>query len=53
MVADMEELETMGASVIYPKKTQCKEGNISEGKWTNLFFQPQMDEQNLLEEIRN
>ena len=34
------------------KKTQCEGGAISK-KNGNLFFQPQMDESNLLEEIRN
>ena len=33
MVADIEELETMDASEIYSKKTQCKGSNISQRKW--------------------
>ena len=44
LVADIEELETMDASEIYSKKTQCKGSNISQRKrkihfssrrWTN------------------
>ena len=44
MVADIEELETMDASEIYSKKTQCERGDISQRKrriyfsnrrWTN------------------
>ena len=46
------ELETMDASEIYSKKTQCKGSNISQRKW-KLFLQPQMDESIFLEEIRN
>ena len=53
MVADIEELETMDASEIYSKKTQCKGSHISQKKKENSFFQSQMDESNLLEEIRN
>ena len=30
LVADLEELETMDASEIYAKKTQCERGNISQ-----------------------
>ena len=33
MVADIEELETMDASEIYSKKTQCKGSNISQKEW--------------------
>ena len=32
LVSDLEELETMDASEIYSKKTQCKRGNISTNK---------------------
>ena len=32
MVADIEELETMDASEIYSKKTQCKGSNLSQRK---------------------
>ena len=43
VIADLEELETMGASEIYSKKTQCERGDISPKKriyfsnrrWTN------------------
>ena len=44
LVADLEELETMDASEIYSKKTQCKRGDISQRnmiiyfsdrRWTN------------------
>ena len=35
------------------EKTQCERGGISQRKWINLFFQPQMDESNFLVEIRN
>ena len=44
LVADLEELETMDASEIYSKKTQCERGDISQRKKENLFFQSQMDE---------
>ena len=37
MVADMEELETMDASEIYSKKTQCKGSHISQTKWKIHF----------------
>ena len=37
MVADIEELETMDASEIYSKKTQCKGSNISQEKWKIHF----------------
>ena len=37
MVADIEELETMDASEIYSKKTQCKGSNISQKKWKIHF----------------
>ena len=43
LVADLEELETMDASEIYSKKTQCERGDISQTRriyfsnrrWTN------------------
>ena len=44
LVADLEELETMGASDIYSKKTQCERGDtsqkarriyLSNRRWTN------------------
>ena len=37
MIADIEELETMDASEIYSKKTQCKGSNISQKKWKIHF----------------
>ena len=52
VVADVEELETMDASEIYSKKTQCERSDISQRKKQNLFFQSQMDESNTLEEIK-
>ena len=36
-VADLEELETMEASEIYSKKTQCEGSNISQRNW-NMYF---------------
>ena len=45
LVADLEELETMDASEIYSKKTQCKGSDISQRKWKIYIFQSQMDEQ--------
>ena len=47
LVADLEELETIDASEIYSKKTQCERGDISQRKriiyfsnrrWTNQTF---------------
>ena len=52
LVADIEELETMDASEIYSKRLNAKEV-IFPKKMENPFFQSQMDESNLLEEIRN
>ena len=52
LVADIEELETMDASEIYSKRLNAKEV-IFPKKKENLFFQPQMDESNFVEEIRN
>ena len=37
LVADIEELETMDASEIYSKKTQCKRDDISQRKWKIHF----------------
>ena len=51
LVADLEELETMDASEIYSKRLNAKEV-IFHKKMENLFFQPQMDESNFLEEIK-
>ena len=50
MVADVEELETTDASEIYSKRLNAKEVIFPKEK---LFFQPQMDDSNFLEEIRN
>ena len=52
LVADIEELETVDASEIYSKKTQCEIGDISQREWKKLFCQPQMDESNFSEEIK-
>ena len=52
MVADIEELETMDASEIYSKRLNAKEV-IFPKENGKFFFQSQMDESNLLEEIRN
>ena len=38
LVADLEELETMDASSIYSKKTQCERGDISKRKRRIYFF---------------
>ena len=51
LVADLEELETMDASEIYSKRLNAKEV-IFPKENGNLFFQSQMDESNLLEEIK-
>ena len=52
LVADLEELETMDASEIYPKRLNAKEV-IFPKENESLFFQSQMDESNLpLEEIK-
>ena len=53
MVADIEELETMDASEIYSKKTQCERGDISQRKKENSLFHSQMDESKHPEKIRN
>ena len=52
LVADIEELETMDASEIYSERLNAKEV-VFPKKMENSFFQPQMDESNFLEEIRN
>ena len=51
LVADLEELETMDASEIYSKRLNAKE--VIFHKNGKFIFQPQMDESNFLEEIRN
>ena len=51
LVSDIEELETMDASEIYSKRLNAKEVKIPT-EMKNIF-QPQMDESNFLEEIRN
>ena len=53
MVADIEELETMDASKIYSKRLNAKEVIFPKKYMENSYFQSQMDEYNLLEEIRN
>ena len=52
MVAHIEELETMDASEIYSRRLNAKEVNFPKENG-NFIFQPQMDESNFLEEIRN
>ena len=52
LVADIEELETMDASEFYPKRLNAKEVILPKEN-ENFVFQPQMDESNFLEEIRN
>ena len=37
LVAELEELETMDASEIYSKKTECERGDISQRKRRNYF----------------
>ena len=44
MVADIEELETMGASEIYSKKDSMQRNSYFPKKMENSFFQSQMDE---------
>ena len=51
LIADLEELETMDASEIYSKRLNAKE--VIFPKKEILFSQPQTDEPNFLEEIRN
>ena len=48
----LDEVETMDTSEIYSKRLNAKEV-IFPKEMENLFFQPQMDESNFLEEIRN
>ena len=50
LVADIEELETLDASEIYSKRLNAKEVIFHPKE--NLFFQPQMDESNPLEEVK-
>ena len=52
LVADIEELEMMDASEIYSERLSAKEV-IFPQKMENSYFQSQMHEQNLLEEIRH
>ena len=52
LIADLEELETMDASEIYSKRTQCERGDISQTRRI-YFSNSQMDESKPLEEIRN
>ena len=52
MVGDIEELETMDASEIYPKRLNAKEV-IFPKENGQFIFQSKMNEWNLLEEIRN
>ena len=52
LVADLEELETMDASEIYSKKSQCERSDISHKKKENLFVQSQMGESTPLEETK-
>ena len=51
LIADLEELETIGASEIYSKRTQCERGDISQTRRI-YFSQSQMDEFKPLEEIK-
>ena len=53
LVADLEELETMDASEIYSKKRLNAKEVILHKENGKFIFQPQMDELNFLEEIRN
>ena len=52
MVADIEELDKLDAPEMHSKRLNAKEV-IFPKKWKISFFQSQMDEQNLLEEIKN
>ena len=47
LVADLEELETMDASEIYSKKTQCERGDISQRKRRIYFSNRRWTNQNL------
>ena len=53
LIADLEELETMDASEIYSKRLNAREVLFPKENGNFFFFQPQMDESNFLEEIRN
>ena len=46
LVADLEELETMDASEIYSKKTQCERGDISQRKRVIYFSNRRWTNQN-------
>ena len=46
LIADLEELETMDASEICSKKTQCKRGDISQRKLKNYFSSRRCTKQN-------
>ena len=50
MVADIEEMETMGAPEIYSKKTQCKGSNITRRK-LKIHFPAADGRKKLLQEI--
>ena len=52
LIADLEELETMDASEIYSKKTQCERGDISQTRRI-YFSNRRWTNQKHLEEIRN
>ena len=52
LIADLEELETMDASEIYSKKTQCERGDISQTKGEFIFPIADGPNQNLLEVIK-
>ena len=52
LVADIEELKTMDASEIYSERLNAKQV-IFPKENGNFIFQPQMDESNIPEEIRN
>ena len=51
LIADLEELETMGRIGNLLEKTQSERGDISQTRRI-YFFQSQMDESKPLEEIR-
>ena len=51
LVADLEELETMDASEIYPKRLNAKEATFPKEKG-KIFFRSQMDESTPLEGIK-
>ena len=53
LVADIEQLETMDAQEIYSERLNAKEVIFPKENGNFIFFQPQMDESNFPEEIRN